>query len=130
MKKIILILVMLVLFCSCSVTEPVILKESHKFGAENIWPVLYYEDHDISIADTIGGNGYNHTFRIENGESIELEKHYRTWGRTYPGSAMERLAGYGFERTDYGQLLIYYKTAKEEVFLFDNIISETITNTA
>lgn len=124
MKKIILILVMLVLFCSCSVTEPVILKESHKFGAGDIWPVVYYEDLDIGIADMLSREGRTHTFRIENGESFELEKHYRTWGRTYPGSAMERLAGYGFKRADYGQLLIYYKTAKEEFFLFDNIISE------
>ena len=124
MKKIILALIILVLFCSCGVTKPTIVKESHKFGTGDIWPVVYYEDLDIGIADMLSREGRTHTFRIENGEAFELEKHYRTWGRTYPGSAMERFTGYGFERADYGQLLIYYKTAEEEVFLFDNIISE------
>lgn len=125
MKKIILALMILVLFCSCGKTvNPVVLEGTYESEKQNIFPVLYYEDLDIGVEDMLSKESRTHTFRIENGESFEMEKHYRTWGRTYPGSAMERLAGYGFDRADYGQLLIYYKTAGEEVFLFDNIISE------
>ncbi len=112
------------LLCGCAATEPVILKESHKFGTGNVFPVLYYEDHDISLMDTLDSGAETHTFRIESGEAFELEKHYRTWGKTYPSSAMEKLSEMGLERKDYGQLMIYYGTQSETVFLFDEVLSE------
>ena len=93
--------------------------ESHLQPRQKIVPVLYYETFD-------GLKGYDtHTVLIDNNTAKTLEKHYRTWSKTYPSSAEEKVGGASSVRSTYGQWMIYYKTLQNELFLFDRAHTET-----
>ncbi len=123
----IIVLVLTILCASCGfiTEEPMILEESFVSENQKIFPVLYYEDNNISISDMLSKYGYVHTFRLENKTPVRLENHSRTWSRTYPVSALDK---FGTDvRSEYGRLMKYYKTAEEEIFLFCKTVPENLT---
>ena len=90
--------------------------------SQNVVPVLYYENFT-------GLNGYDtNTFIIEDGKTNLLEKHYRTWSKTYPSSALEKFGEYSVSREKYGQLMIFYSLSDGDIFVFDRFIAEDPSN--
>lgn len=114
---IILIFVGITLNKSCS-----LLKISSEIQSEqDIFPVLYFEESILSEEyDT-------HTFLVENENYQELEKHYRTYSKTYPSSIWTKFDGASSMRDEYGQLLSYYNCDGEESYVFDRSLSSIAT---
>lgn len=89
---------------------------------QDIVPVLYYEEN-------IGGLDYNtHTFLIEEEKAVYLEKHYRTFSKTYPSSAYERFKDIDSVWNEYGQLMAFYNINGNKIFLFNGISSQKKIN--
>lgn len=87
-------------------------------GKQIVAPVLYYEENVVSEDyDT-------HTFLIQNGQYSELEKHYRTFSKTYPSIIWNRFNGAENMREEYGQLLNYYNCEDAEIYIFDRSSSK------
>ena len=119
MKKILALFAVLILLCGCGAEAPMISEESFFEEEQKIFPVLYYEDIDISMGDMLSTSVHTYTYRIEGQNARELEKHSRTWAETYPLSATNA------EMCEkYGQLMKYYNTKEYEIFVFCKVLPE------
>lgn len=101
--------------------EPLLDVSSNIYGEKNVSPVLYFEENMVSADyDT-------HTFLIEDEKCLELEKHYRSYSKTYPSSVWEQFGGSNAMREYYGQLLNYYHCTNDQIFVFDRSLSASKT---
>lgn len=99
--------------------EPILDMSSKLLGEKKLFPVLYFEEGIISEDyDT-------HTFLINDEKYTELEKHYRTFSKTYPSSVWEQFGGASAMREDYGQILNYYHCIDGDTFVFDRSLSRS-----
>lgn len=116
----ILIAIAIFLFNKKSLALEVNLYESNIGGNDNqVYPVLYFEKN-------LGSSGYDtNTILLKNSENIELEKHYRTFSKTYPKSAISNNEKSIEEN---GQLMSYYSLPNKEVYLFDKMLSKISEN--
>ena len=117
-KKLFAVLAVLLLLCGCEAEAPMISNDSFADEGQKVFPVLYYEDLDLSLVDMLRTSCHSYTYRIENGEALEIEKHGRTWSETYPLSAVD-----ADMREKYGQLMKYYGAKEYEAFVFFKTIS-------
>ena len=81
---------------------------------QNVFPVLYYEN-----TSGFWGTG-TYTFLLEGNDVIELDKHGRTFSRTFPTSARTNLNVKDPTTKSLGQLMAYYNTPDGEIFFFDS----------
>lgn len=101
--------------------EPLLDILSKVYDEKNVSPVLYFEENMVSADyDT-------HTFLIEGEKCLELEKHYRTYSKTYPSSVWDQFGGSSAMREHYGQLLNYYHCRSGEIYVFDRSLSQSET---
>jgi hypothetical protein len=80
-------------------------------GNSVVLPVLFFEE-NIGQLDYL-----TRTFVLKNNKTDEIEPHYRSFSKTYPISALEKLNN---AAETYGQLLAYYKTSNDSIYIFDN----------
>ena len=116
----ILIAIAIFLFNKKSLELEVNLYESYVGGNDNpIYPVLYFEKN-------LGSSNYDtNTMLLKNSENIELEKHYRTFSKTYPKSAISNNEKSIDEN---GQLMSYYSLPNKEIYLFDKMLAKISEN--
>lgn len=116
----ILIAISIFLFNKKSLELEVDLYESYVGGNDNpIYPVLYFEKN-------LGSSNYDtNTMLLKNSENIELEKHYRTFSKTYPKSAISNNEKSIDEN---GQLMSYYSLSNKEIYLFDKMLAKISEN--
>ena len=81
---------------------------------QNILPVLYYEQNS-----GFWGIG-TYTYLLDGNEVTELEKHGRTFSRTVPASAYNKLAEKYSSVADYSQLMVYYNSPEGEIAVFEH----------
>jgi len=81
---------------------------------QNILPVLYYEQNS-----GFWGIG-TYTYLLEDGKITELEEHGRTFSRTRPASAYEKLKEKHPSVADYGRLVVYYNSPEGEIAVFEH----------
>ncbi len=93
--------------------------ENIKPDFEKIHPVAYFEKN-------IGKKDYEtRTILLQDSKNVELEKHYRTFSKTYPISAVENIKK---SRELEGQLLSYYNAFNGELYLYNKAYSSEATN--
>lgn len=102
------------LLASCGKKQEI--RVSGNIQNENcIFPVLFYEEYT-------NGEYNTETFAVTNDAVIKLQKHYRTFSKTYPLDAANHFGGLSEMRKNYGQLLCYYHGI-EDIFVFDRFSS-------
>lgn len=84
------------------------------YNDSTIYPVIYFES-------GLGGLYQTDTFLLKGKEITDFEKHYRTYSKTYPESALQNDQFQNLEQAyqTYGQLMSYYKTADEAIYVFN-----------
>lgn len=102
-------------------SEPFLDISSNLHNQKHISPVLYFEENMLSE------NYDTHTFIIEGEKYSELDKHYRTYSKTYPSNIWSQFDGSDSMREHYGQLLNYYHGTNGEIYVFDRSLSKSET---
>ena len=95
--------------------------ESEIEGNTDVFPVLYFEKR----SGTWKFGAY--TFLLDGSTVTELEPHSRTFSRTYPLSAYERLKYKYSSVADYGQLMVYYNSPDGEISVFEHYKTNDFT---
>lgn len=101
--------------------EPILDISAKIYDNKSISPVLYFEE------NIVGGDYDTHSFLVEGEKYTELQKHYRTFSKTYPSGIWEQFGGSSRMREQYGQLLNYYHSTNGEIYVFDKSLSESKT---